>query len=62
MKDLNSQRATETSGAVVRFGPVVIHEDLVVTSIAKEGAAEFSDIGRRYYPARRFGIEISELL
>src|SRR3977135_2624683 len=59
---LDPWRATERPSGVVRFRTVVIHENSVVAAITKEGAAEFSDIRRRFYPARRFRIEISKFL
>src|SRR3989304_1190544 len=40
----------------------MIHEDIVVAAITKEGAAEFSNIRRCFHPARRFRIEISKFL
>jgi hypothetical protein len=37
----------------------VIHENSIETAITKAGVAEFSNSGRRLYPARRFYIELS---
>jgi molybdopterin molybdotransferase len=45
------QRAAEPSGAIVRFCTVVIHKDLAVAVIRKDGAAEFSNVSGRFYPA-----------
>jgi len=38
------------------------HEDMAVATIAKEGAAEVSNIGRCLYPALRFRIKFSKFL
>jgi hypothetical protein len=38
------------------------HKDMTVATIAKEGAAEFSNLRRCFHPALRFRIEISKLL
>src|ERR1700694_3442121 len=62
IQHLDSQRATERPGGIVRFRTVVIHENSVVAAITKEGAAEFPDIRRCFHPARRFRIEISKFL
>ncbi len=37
-------------------------EDMIVATIAKDGAAELSDLRRCFQPARRFQIEIPKLL
>ena len=60
--NLDLDPAAEGSGGVVGFGTVVIQENGVEAAITKEGATEFSDIGRRLYPTRSFRIELSELL
>lgn len=62
VEDLDPQRATERPGAIVRFRTVVIHEDMVVAAITKEGTAEFSNISRGLHPTRRFHVEISKFL
>ena len=59
---LDSYRAAEAPGGVVRICAVMIHEDMVVAAIGKDGAAEFSYINGCFHPARRFHIEISKLL
>jgi hypothetical protein len=41
---LDPKPATESPCGIVGFCTVVIHEDRVVATITKEGAAEFSDI------------------
>ncbi len=38
------------------------HKDMTVATIAKEAAAEFSNIGRCLYPALRFRIKLSKFL
>ena len=38
------------------------YEDMAVAAIAKEGTAEFSDIGRSLYPALRLRIKFSKFL
>ena len=48
--------------SVVRLRAVVIHEYLVIASIAEEGAAERPDVGRCPDPARGLGVEVAELL
>src|SRR5262249_12977925 len=58
----DSQCAPEATGGVIRFSAVVIEKDGVVSAIAKESAAEFSDIRRSLYPARRFPIELAKFL
>ena len=60
--NLDLDPAAEGSGGIVGFGTVVIQENGVEAAITKEGATEFSDIGRRLYPTRSFRIELSELL
>ena len=47
----NPQRRAESTGGVIRLGAVVIDEDLAVTAVAEEGAAEFPDVGRGLDPA-----------
>jgi len=37
----------------------MIYEDFVIAAVNKEGAAEFPDIRRGFYPARRPVVEIS---
>jgi len=59
---LDPHRATEPPGTIVRFCTVVIHEDMVVAAIAKQGAAQSSYLSRCFHPARRLRIEISKLL
>ena len=59
---LDSEGATETPGGVVGFGAVVIEEDGIETAVAEQGAAEFSDMGRGFDPARGFGVEFAEFL
>ena len=61
VQNLDPQRAAEPPGAIVRFCTVVIHEDMVVATIAKDGAAKFSNFRRCFHPARRFRIEISQV-
>ena len=38
------------------------HKDLAVAAVAKEGAAEFPNLSRRFHPALRFCVEISKFL
>lgn len=52
----------ETTRTVVGFGTIVIHEDLVVATVAKDGAAEIADFGRSEHPTRSFCVEISKRL
>lgn len=40
----------------------MIHEDMTVAAIDKEGAAEFSNIRRCFHPTGRLRIEISKSL
>jgi hypothetical protein len=40
----------------------VKHKDMVVATIAKEGAAEFSNINRCLYPALRFRTKFLKFL
>ena len=42
--------APERPGSIVRVRPVVIHKDLVVATVTKDGAAELPDISRCLYP------------
>src|ERR671914_490539 len=56
------QRATERPCGVVGLRTVVIREDVVVTAIAKNSAATFSDISRCLHPTRRLRIEIAQRL
>ena len=58
----HSYRATESPAGIVRLRAVVLQEDCIEAAIAKEGAAELSDLRRGFHPAGRFGIEISKLL
>ena len=51
---LDSKRSSEAPRGVVRFGAVVIDEDVVVSAITKKGSAEFSDIGWCLNPTRSF--------
>ncbi len=60
--NLDPQASAEPPGGIVRFRAIVIHENSVVAAITKEGAAEFSDIRRCFYPARGFRIEFAKLL
>src|SRR5580704_1190419 len=62
LPSLDPERATERPGGIVRFRTVVIHENGVEAAITKEGAAEFSDLGRCFHPTRRFRIELSKFL
>src|SRR5579863_7174635 len=59
---LDPDAAAERSGRVIGFRAIVIKENGTEAAIAKKGAAEFSDIGRRLHPARGFGVELSEFL
>src|SRR5437868_8646904 len=59
---LHLERTTEPTGGIIRIGAVVIGEDVVVAAIAKQGAAEFPDLGRCFHPARRLRIEVSKFL
>src|ERR1039458_1100799 len=59
---LNPEPGAEPPAAVVRFRTVVIKEDPAEASITKERTADFSHVRRRFYPARRLRIEISQLL
>ena len=45
---LDPERAAEPSGGIVRFGAIVIHEDVVVAPVGKDSAAKFSNGRRRY--------------
>src|SRR5689334_7993539 len=56
------QQAAEASCRVVRLHAVVVDEDLVVSAVAEEGAAERTHVGRRHDPARGLGVELAELL
>src|SRR5947209_16666570 len=56
------QRSTEASGGIVRLRTVVIQEHRIVAAIAKEGAAELSDLRRGFHPARRLQVELAEIL
>src|SRR5205814_10374957 len=62
--DANSDpdRAAEPPRGIVRFRAVVIQEDSAVAAIAKQGADVLPDIRRRFHPARRFRIELSQPL
>lgn len=40
----------------------MVHEDTAKAAIAKDGAAQLSDIGRRFQPAGRFDIKVPKLL
>jgi len=42
-QNLYPERAAESSGGIVRFCAVVVHENRVETAITKQSAAEFSD-------------------
>ena len=46
------ERATKPPGSVVRFCPVVVHEDMTVAVISKEGTAELSNVSGGFQPAR----------
>src|SRR6185503_16226621 len=61
-RNLDPYRATKPPGRIVGFCAVVIHEDIAVAVISKDGATKFSDISWCYYPARCFGVEISKFL
>src|ERR1700687_5732081 len=61
-QNLDPYRPAEPSSGIVRFRTVVIQENSVVAAVTKEGSAEFSNVRRRFHPARRFRIEISKLL
>ena len=61
-EDSDPQRPAEAPGRIVRGGAVVVDEDVVVAAIAKEGAAEASDVRRRRDPAGRLRVELSECL
>lgn len=43
---LNPKRASEAPDAIVRGRTVVIHEDMVVATISKDGTTEFSNFRR----------------
>ena len=59
---LDLYQTTESPRGIVRLGAVVIRKDSVVPAIAEDGTAEFSDVRGRYYPARRFQIELAKFL
>src|SRR5450432_2123491 len=59
---LDPERATKTSGSIVRLRTVVTHEDAAVAAITIERATKFSDIRRCCNPARRLRIELAQLL
>src|SRR5215204_869369 len=59
---LDSERAPKSPGGVVRLGPVVVHEDRVVATVAEQRTAELPDLDRCLHPAGRGGIELTELL
>ena len=40
----------------------MVHEDIAIAAISKEGAAKLSNIRRCFYPTRRFRVEISKFL
>src|SRR5690606_11791720 len=45
-----------------RLRAVVIHEDMFVAAVGEDRAAELANLGRRLDPARRRGVELTELL
>ena len=51
VQELDSQRAAESPGAVVRVRAVVEYEDVVVAAVSEHCSAEFSDIRRCFHPA-----------
>src|SRR5262249_31786728 len=55
-RPLDSQRTTERPGGVIGFGTVVIREDSSEPAIAKESAAQFPHLVRRFHPTRSLGI------
>ena len=59
---LYPEPATEPSRCIVGVSAVVIHENMTVPEITKDGAPELSDIRRCLYPARRFRVKLSECL
>src|SRR5258708_16140806 len=59
---LHPEGAAESPARIVRLRTVVVHEDAAEAAIAKNGATELSNLGRRFHPARRFRIEISKRL
>ena len=62
LQNSNLQAAAKTSGRVIRLRAVVIHENRVIAAITKKSAAQLANIHRRFYPARRFDIELAQLL
>ena len=40
----------------------MIDEDMTEAAVGKDGAAEFSDIGRCFQPTGRFCVELSKFL
>ena len=51
LDNLDPDRATKGSAAVVRLRSVVIDENTAEAAITKDGAAEFSNLGRCLQPA-----------
>ena len=41
----------ESSGGVIRIGPVVVSEDRIIPAVAEKSAAQFTDAIRRLHPA-----------
>src|ERR1035438_7212552 len=62
MQNSDPQRTPKRPTGIVRLRAVVIHENRVKAAIAKEGAAEFSDVRRCLHPDRSFRVEISKFL
>src|SRR4051812_33016035 len=56
------QQAPEGPGRVVRLRAVVVREDVIVTAITKDGATALSDVGRRFDPTGRLGVERADRL
>src|SRR4051812_20163609 len=61
-KSLNLERRAEAAATVVRLRAVVIHEDTAKATIAKNSAAKFSNVSRRFQPSRRFRVKIPKFL
>ena len=62
LPNLDPYPATERPGGIVRLRTVVTHEDTAVAAITIQGAAEFSNIRRRFHPAGGLRIEIPKFL
>ena len=56
------QYSAKPSRRVVRFRTVVVNEHHAKPPVAKEGTAERTHIWRCQHPARRFQVELAELL